>query len=310
VRSDPFDAYPDVVVLDGGLATELERRGADLRDPLWSAKVLVEEPERIVDVHRAYIDAGADVVITASYQASFEGLRARGFDDATASDLLARSVSCARAAAGDRRVLVAASVGPYGAMLADGSEYTGDYGLGNDRDVARRTLRDFHLRRTEALAGAHPDLLAIETIPSGVEVEALVEVLDQIGDVPAWVSFSCGDDGHLHDGTAIEEAVAVVDASPAVVAIGVNCTAPGLVPALLRRAAARTTKRLVAYPNRGATWDPVRKAWSGDAVPQGFGPLARDLRYAGADLIGGCCGTGPEDIVDVAEALRPRTAAP
>jgi homocysteine S-methyltransferase len=300
---DPFEEFADVVVLDGGLATELERRGADLRDPLWSAKVLIEEPERIVDVHRAYLDAGADLVITASYQASFEGLAARGFDEAAAAEVFRRSVELARGAVGDRPALVAASVGPYGAMLANGAEYTGVYGLG-DPDAERPVLRAFHMARAEALAAAAPDLLAIETIPSGVEAEALVQMLDELGDVPAWVTFSCRDEGHLHDGTPIETAVATVAASRAVVGVGVNCTAPSAVPGLLRRAATRTTLPLVAYPNRGATWDPVAKSWRGDAVPEGFGPLALELRAAGARLIGGCCGTGPRDVRDIAVALR------
>jgi homocysteine S-methyltransferase len=300
---DPFAAYPGVVVLDGGLATELERRGADLRDPLWSARVLVEDPDLIVEVHRAYTDAGADVVIAASYQASFEGLAARGLDPPAAAALLARSVELARTATVDRPVLVAASVGPYGAVLANGAEYTGDYGLG-DAPIARAALRAFHLPRAEALAAAKPDLLAIETIPSVVETEALVEVLDVLGDVPAWVSFSCRDGARLNDGTAIEDAVAIAAASPQVVAIGVNCTPPAFVPELLQRAGAVTGKALLAYPNRGATWDAQVKTWTGDAVPDGFGPLARTLRSAGARLIGGCCGTGPADIADVADALR------
>jgi homocysteine S-methyltransferase len=299
---DPFATLDQTVVLDGGLATELERRGADLRDPLWSAKVLIEQPELIADVHRAYVDAGAQVVITASYQASFEGLAARGFDDADAARMFAKSVELARDAVGDR-ALVAASLGPYGAMLANGAEYTGEYGL-RAPDDAQPALREFHRRRAEALLAASPDLLAIETIPSGVEAEAIVEVLDELGDVPAWVSFSCADEETLHDGTPIEAAVATVDASPAVIAVGVNCTAPAHVPGLLRRAATVTDKRLVAYPNRGATWDPHAKSWSGDAVTDGFGALAGDLRAAGAQLIGGCCGTGPDDIRAVAATLH------
>ena len=300
---DPFAAYPGFVVLDGGLATALELRGADLRDPLWTARLLIDDPDLIVEVHRAYVEAGADVVISASYQASFDGLAARGYDRDAASALLARSVELARVATADHTVLVAASVGPYGAVLANGAEYTGDYGLGATA-TAHAALRAFHLPRTEALVAAGPDLLAIETIPSVVETEAIVEVLDELGDVPAWVSFSCRDGGHLNDGTPIEDAVAIAEASPQVVAVGVNCTPPAFLPELLACAGAVTDKSLVAYPNRGATWDAVAKTWIGDAVPGGFGPLARSLRASGARLIGGCCGTGPADIADMASALR------
>lgn len=298
---DPLDAFPGPVVLDGGLATELERRGADLRDPLWSAKILFEEPGRILDAHRAYVDAGAQVLITASYQASFERLARRGFDRAQASALLADSVRLAREAAGGR-ALVAASVGPYGAYLANGAEYTGDYDLG-DGATARRGLVAFHLPRADALVAAEPDLLAIETIPSVVEAEALVEVLARLGDVPAWVSFSCRDDAHLSDGTPIGDAVDIAVAAPQVVAVGVNCTAPAFVPALVHATAARTDRAIVAYPNRGGTWDGPTKSWTGDALPNGLGPVAVALAAAGARLIGGCCGTGPDDIRAVASAL-------
>jgi homocysteine S-methyltransferase len=303
--SDPFHALPRPIVLDGGLATELERRGADLRDELWSARLLLDDPAAIVDVHRAYVEAGADVVIGASYQASFEGFERRGIDHDEAAALMRRSVELARAAANGagRPVLVAASVGPFGAVLADGSEYTGNYGLG-ERSAAVAALRDFHRPRGEVLASAGPDLLAVETIPSIVEAEALADVLPALGS-PAWVSFSCRDGGHLNDGTPFGEAVDVVAATPGVVAVGVNCTSPLHAPALVSLAAARSDLPVVAYPNRGATWDAGSRSWTGDAVPEGLGPLARRLVADGATLVGGCCGTGPDDIADVTGVLRP-----
>ena len=299
--ADPFASFSGAVVLDGGLATELERRGLDLGDDLWSARVLLEQPEAIADVHRAYVEAGADVVITASYQASFEGLARRGLDEAAASVLLARSVELAREAV-EGRALVAASVGPYGAVLADGSEYTGRYGLG-ERPTARAALRDFHGPRATVLAEAGPDLLAVETIPSVAEAEAIVEVLDDLGEVPAWVSFSCRDERTLHDGTPLVDAIDVVSATPHVVAVGVNCTPPAFVTALVERAAERTDRSIVAYPNRGGTWSATAKTWLGDDLPRGLGPVARELRAKGARLIGGCCGTGPGDIRAAAAAL-------
>jgi len=242
-------------------------------------------------------------VIGASYQASFEGLARRGLDQAAATALLERSVELAREGA-HGRALVAASVGPYGAMLANGAEYTGDYGLGAP-DKARTFLRDFHGPRAEALASASPDVLAIETIPSIVEAEALVQVLDTLTDTPAWISFSCSDEMHLNDGTPFVDAVDLVAGHGAVVAVGVNCTSPTAVPELVRAAAGRTDAPVVVYPNRGGTWDPRGRRWIGDGLPVGLGPLALELRAAGARLIGGCCGTGPADIRSAAAALRP-----
>jgi homocysteine S-methyltransferase len=297
-------AREDVVVLDGGLGTELGRRGADLRDPLWSAKVLLESPELVRDVHAAYFAAGADVAISASYQASFAGLARRGLDRGAAADVLRRSVELARDAARDAPGggLVAASVGPYGAYLGNGAEYTGDY------DVGEAELREFHLPRLEALAEAEPDAFAVETIPSISEARALVTALEHVPDTPAWMSFSCRDGAHLCDGTPFEQAVDVAASGPSVVAIGVNCTSPLHITALVEIAKARTDRAVVCYPNRGAFWNPLRKQWV-DPPRQDARPSLRPLewREAGARLIGGCCGTTPEDISSIANALRTRS---
>jgi homocysteine S-methyltransferase len=297
---NPFEALlaeHGTVVLDGGLATELERRGKDLRDPLWSARVLVEDPDAIRDVHRSYFDAGADVAISSSYQATFEGLARRGFDGPRASALMRKSVELARQAA-DGRGLVAASVGPYGAMLGNGAEYTGDYDRGEDE------LVEFHVPRMEALAEAEPDLFAVETIPSIVEASALARALEKVPEVPAWVSFSCRDGNHICDGTPVAEAVGAVSGSPSVIAIGINCTPPLHAESLVETVSATTDEPVVCYPNRGSFWDPMRKTWTDPPRQDARSPLRPlDWKRAGASLIGGCCGTTPEDIAAAAQAL-------
>lgn len=305
----PFDEVLEregLVVLDGGLGTELGRRGADLRDPLWSARVLLESPELVRDVHAAYFAAGADVAISASYQASFAGLARRGLDRDAAASLLRRSVELARDAARDApgERLVAASVGPYGAFLGNGAEYRGDY------DIGEAELREFHLPRLESLAEAQPDVFAVETIPSIAEARALVGALARVPDIPAWMSFSCRDGAHICDGTPFEHAVDAAASAPSVVAIGVNCTSPLHITALVEIAAARTDRPVVCYPNRGAFWNPLRKQWV-DPPRQDARPSLRPLEWrdAGARLIGGCCGTTPEDISSIAIALRERSRA-
>jgi homocysteine S-methyltransferase len=299
------------VVLDGGLGTELDARGADLRDPLWSASVLLEDPDLIREVHTAYFEAGADVAISASFQASFLGFASRGLDRDAAEGLLRRSVELAQEARAawwqerepdDRPFpLVAASVGPYGAVLGNGAEFTGDYDLDEDGLVG------FHGARAETLAAAGPDLLAAETIPSIAEARALVRVLERAPDVPAWVSFSCRNAMELCDGTPFEHAVATVSASPNVIAVGVNCTSPLHIEGLVRIAASATDRPVVAYPNRGAFWDAVRKEWV-DPPRQDPRPSLRPAAWhaAGARLIGGCCGTGPDDVRAIARALGRR----
>jgi homocysteine S-methyltransferase len=300
-------------VLDGGLASELERRGADLHDPLWSAKVLLESPEAIVDVHHAYFEAGADVAIGASYQASEQGFASRGIDRAGTAKLLRRSVELAREAR-DRwhasptavsrpRPLVAASIGPYGAVLADGSEYRGGYGLGLD------ALTDFHGTRLEPLVDAGPDLLAIETIPSAIEVEGVFAALERLGDpMPVWCSVTLRDGSHLADGSSLEEAVALVEAARSAVAVGVNCSPPDAATEAVARVAASTSLAVVAYPNRGADWDARSKSWTGGGDVD-MAAVARGLLDAGAHLVGGCCGTGPDDVRAIAIEAGARSAS-
>jgi homocysteine S-methyltransferase len=294
------------LVLDGGLASQLERHGADLRDELWSARVLLDDPELIRTVHLEYFAAGAEVATSASYQASFEGFERRGLDPREAAALMRRSVQIAREAADEHaersgtQPLVAASIGPYGAVLADGSEYDGRYGKSASQ------LIEFHRPRLEVLLSADPDLLAIETIPSVIEAEALVMLLSQYPESRAWFSFTCGDRRSLHDGTLFAEASAVVASSDQVLAVGVNCSAPNLISSLLTQAT-DVDKPLVAYPNLGAIWDGSRKTWRAEGPRPDFGKLAAEWREAGATLVGGCCGTGPEDIAAMTHPPSPPT---
>ena len=306
----PFLTTQGVLVLDGALATELERRGADLHDPLWSAKCLMEDPDLIRQLHYDYFAAGADVTITASYQASFAGFARRGLDVNAAAALMRRSVTLAMEArdafwavpahrAGRQRPLVAASVGPYGAALADGSEYRGDYGLTVEQ------LVDWHRPRLAVLAAAGADLLACETIPALAEADALVRLLGEFPDAAAWLSFSCRDEAHISDGNPLAAGIALGEGCDQIVAMGINCTAPPLIEPLLASVRDLTKKPLLVYPNRGETWDAVAKCW----VPgTGEGDLALPAQKwhdAGAQLIGGCCRTTPEDIRAIAATLRP-----
>ena len=297
------------LVLDGGLATELERRGADLSDRLWSAKQLVDGPDLIRLVHEAYYAAGADVAVSASYQASVAGFAAGGVMPGEARRLIARSVELAqearqrfwaagRSAAQRLWPLVAGSVGPYGAALADGSEYRGSYG------VSRQALADFHGPRLEALLSARPDLLAIETIPSPGEAVLVLELLESWPAVQTWVTFTCRDGSRVSEGQPVAEAIAAVAGHPQVAAVGFNCVAPTLVDDLLVAAARVTAKPLVVYPNSGERWDATARRWAPGEGPFDFGEAATRWRDRGARLIGGCCRTTPETIRAIRKALE------
>lgn len=293
------------LILDGGLATELERHGADLSHELWSARVLLEDPGLIRQVHLNFLEAGADVIITASYQASFEGFARAGLDRDTAALMMRRSVVlaceardeyCADAPPWVRpRPRVAASIGPYGACLADGSEYHGNYGL------EKQQLIDFHRPRMEILAHSHADLLAFETIPSLLEAEALLELLAKFPGRQAWLSFSCRDALHVSHGEPFAECARLADTHSQIVAVGVNCTNPKFVPGLLR-SASRVETPLLAYPNSGESWNSSMRGWTGEGAPLD----ATDWVGSGARLVGGCCRVGPGDIAAMKKALVKR----
>ncbi len=287
-----------VVILDGGLASELERRGADLRDPLWSAKILLDNPDLIRQVHEDYFHAGADIGTSASYQASFLGFIRRGLSPKDAGDLMRRSVRLVKEARdrfwanppeGRLKPLVAASIGCYGATLADGSEYRGVY----DLDVA--DLIDWHRPRLETLLEENPDLLACETIPCLAEAAALAELLGEYPQTPVWVSFCCRDGERLSSGEPFADAVRIVGGVANVIAVGANCTPPEHIERLV--GATRVAGKLVvAYPNNGGVWDAANKTWQTPATPLDWGCMGRRWRDAGAAIIGGCCRTTPDDI--------------
>ena len=275
-------------VIDGGLSTVLEEQGFDLRHPLWTARLITENPEALVEAHLAYLRAGAEVVITASYQASVDGFVAGGLSRAEAEAALRSTTALAREAVARHGsgALVAASVGPYGATLADGSEYHGDYAITDE------ALRQFHAERLALLAESAPDLLAIETIPSAREALALRDALEG-NTLPAWFAFTCRDDARTASGDRIEDAIAIAASVPGVIAVGVNCTDPVFIGPLLERAASVTDLPLVAYGNAGQAWNAAAGVWEGTAAAS-F-PVDRWVE-AGARLIGGCCGVGPAGI--------------
>ena len=293
------------VMLDGGLATELETHGANLDHELWSAKMLLDAPELLRKVHVDFLHAGADIIATATYQASFGGFERAGYDHARAASLMCLSVDIALLAreifwSGQHsehnrlRPLVAASIGPYGACLHDGSEYHGNYGL------SRQELIGFHRPRMEVLAATDADLFAFETIPSLLEAEALLELMAEFPEHSALLSYSCRDGQHVSHGELFSECAALADGSPQIVAVGVNCTDPRLVSSLLETAAAVQTP-LLAYPNSGEQWQAEDNRWSGEICSEM--PVA-DWYDLGARFFGGCCRTRIGEIRRMRERLN------
>ncbi|MFI0820401.1 homocysteine S-methyltransferase [Streptomyces sp. NPDC021098] len=281
------------LVLDGGLSNQLEAQGCDLSDELWSARLLADDPGQIEAAHAAYVRAGARVLITSSYQATYEGFAHRGVAREDATALLGRSVELARGAAGAAEgdpVWVAASVGPYGAMLADGSEYRGRYGL----SVAE--LERFHRPRIEALVAAGPDVLALETVPDAEEAAAMLRAVEGCG-VPVWLSYSIAGET-TRAGQPLRDAFALAAGNEQVIAVGVNCCEPGDADRAVEIAAEATGKPVVVYPNSGEEWDAAARSWRGRST---FDPArVKAWRDAGARLIGGCCRIGPDRIAELA----------
>ena len=296
-------------VLDGGLATELERAGCDLAGPLWSGEVLRKQPEKVVAVHRSYLEAGADCLLTASYQVSAKGFREIGQTAEDAHQAIRHSVRLAEQARTEyqdaetkagrepRRIWIAGSLGAYGAALHNGAEFHGRY------DIGRAELAAFHAERMHAISETNADFLAFETVPLLEEAWAILDALSGFPEIAAYISFSCRDGGHTGHGEAIEDCARLLDAHPQIIAIGVNCTAPRHILPLIRRIREVSSKHIAVYPNSGETWVAETRSWAGRTDPTEFGALAQGWREAGADWIGGCCRTGPGHIHAIRQAI-------
>ena len=287
--------YP--LIIDGGFATVLEGLGCDLNHKLWSAKIIDEDPGSIIEVHRRYIAAGAQIIATASYQASIPGLMEHGYSREKAIATILKTVTLAQKAIeqslkenpGLTPAMIGASIGPYGAYLADGSEYRGNYG------VSEQQLYDFHFERIKVLHDSEADLLLFETFPDINELKVVAEITGKLKK-PSWVSFACKDGAHLNDGTPIEQAAALFNKHPSVFAIGVNCTRPIYISDLIERLKSNSDRKLVVYPNSNEHYDAESKSWSGENQSQEFAQMAQQWLKDGADIVGGCCRIGPGHI--------------
>lgn len=284
-----------VHVIDGGLSTELERLGAQIQGELWTGRALLEDPSVVAEAHRAFALAGAEVVISSSYQLSRQGFEEIGLTAADADEALRQSIRVARDAVAGTNTKVAASIGPYGAVLHDGSEYRGDYKVG------QAELEKFHAERLAILLEESPDFLAIETIPNVVEAKALAQVLKNV-DIPKWFSFTAGSTELLWSGEKVEDAVREIAHLPNLVAVGFNCVAPELVAGLAERIKPLISAEIIAYPNRGGTWDSAAGVWLGNA-PRELASWLDEWKAAGVTWVGGCCSTDSRDIQSLKVSL-------
>ncbi|MQL84622.1 hypothetical protein Taro_017125 [Colocasia esculenta] len=303
-------------VIDGGFATQLEREGADIADPLWSAVCLISNPDLIRKVHLQYLEAGADILVTSSYQASIPGFLSKGLSVEEGESLLQKSVKLALEARDSfwkfvqripehnyNRALVAASIGSYGAYLADGSEYSGCYGP----NVSLEKLKDFHRRRLQVIIDAGPDMLAFETIPNKIEAQALVELLDEENvQIPSWICFSSVDGEHTPSGESFEDCLNILNKSERITVVGINCSPPQFTENLICKFRKLTNKLIAVYPNSGEIWDGRAKRWLPSECfgDHEFEALAKRWHECGASLIGGCCRTTPSTIQAISKALK------
>ena len=298
-----------VFILDGALGTQIQKNGHDVNDSLWSAKFLNEDTSVIKEVHKQYLEAGADCIITSSYQASIEGFLEKGFSKEKAIELIKLSINIAKEARDEfwetfedkqTRVkpLVAASIGPYGAYLADGSEYSGDYKISDEE------LKDFHKKRLEIIVETNPDILACETIPLLKEAKIISDLLKQYPHITSWITFSAKNENYTNAGDDIKECMTYLNTQEHISAVGINCTAPQYIPMLIENIKSVCSKPIVIYPNGGSRYNPITKLWErGELSAQDFAKLAYLWYTKGATVIGGCCETTPNEIECIRKTL-------
>ena len=278
-----------MIKLDGGLSTALENNGNKLTTSLWTGELIRSNPAQITKAHLDFINAGAQIIITSSYQLTYSGCSQRGWSEQETDQALITSTKLAKDAAtqSGKSVKVAASIGPYGASLADGSEYKGNYG------VTKSLLKEFHSKRLELLISTSPDYLALETMPDTFEVEILLELLKDCP-IPFWISYSCRQGNQTNAGQSFQ---AAVDLAKEAMAVGINCTKPELITDLLRSAS--SSKPFIVYPNSGRVWDAKHKIWTGSSSAGFSNQLISEWIGAGAQIIGGCCGISADEIADL-----------
>lgn len=276
-----------VLILDGGLSTALEESGYDVSGPMWTGELLLSNPDAITAAHRSFVEAGADILITGSYQISFEGGRSVGWSDDDVERALRNSTAAARLAANEDTI-VAASIGPFGAHLNDGSEFRGNYG------ASARAIREFHDRRLDIVLDTEPDMLAIETMPDLDEVRIIMELVESKSpEIDFWVSFTVREAGTLSGGATFADACAVVERESSAIAIGINCSPLSVITQTL--VSVDTDLPFVVYPNAGQSWDSESMSWAGK--PEFATSVnVEEWVSAGARIVGGCCGYGPGHI--------------
>lgn len=306
-----------VLVQDGALGTQLE--ALILSDdphsvkglPLWSTNALIHAPQLITQIHRSYLDVGADMLVTATYQALLPTLAKYGHMDlAQSRDIWHRAVECAqkaRAAAPGSGAFIAGSIGPYGAFLANGAEYSGDYGA-----VSRHQLKDYHREMVRFYTESAVDAIAFETIPNMLEVEALVELLEEMYTAgfhkEYYLSFSCKDAAHLVDGTPLHQVVQYITtrapsvALSSLVGLGCNCVpfeiVEGFIESINRSCEelAVPPVPLLVYPNLGFDPETTANYAFRSATDNWALSITQWARHNNVRVIGGCCSTGPLEI--------------
>jgi len=289
------------IILDGGFATELEKKGFDLKDRLWSAKIIAEAPLAVKEVHLSYLNAGADCIISSSYQATVPGFVSAGYSRKEAVELIGRSVKIAIEsikAFNDLepdtvkrpRPFLAASAGCYGAFLADGSEYRGDYHL------ELEGYKNFHKERVDILAEAGAGIIAFETFPSMEEAAAVAELMDEYNDLEYWIVFTVRDFETTSHGDSFKDCIKMLQGKKNLIAAGINCSPPELISPILDSLDPELKRNFAVYPNSGEHYHTDCSCWDDDPSASDYYSYAGEWHKKGAVIIGGCCRTGPSDI--------------
>ena len=280
-----------IKLLDGSMSFPMEQLGYNLKNKLWTGKALINNPDLIKDIHKGYIDAGADFISTSTYQISFDRLKNMGYQSEEIKKIFQKSVDIVKDAIEEsklkKEIKIVGSFGPYASYDPEASEYIGEY------DSTDIEIKKFHLNNIRIIEETDLDIILYETIPCLREIKILSEALSH-STKEIWISITCNEEMEFRDGSSFKDACEIISKIEKITTMGINCFSPLLVKKAIDLLKKYSNKKILIYPNSGEIYNPKERFWTGNN--EFNNSMIKNWLSLYPDIIGGCCRIGYDDI--------------